>query len=531
MGSNDALLGGLGYVRQGDRDPQFMGDVSTDANEFEYDEQTTLQVCDGNVAHVESVQCSTDAPTSVALGKCGQDKRFNNTCPSDDWPKQSFRPDSQERWQQRTAETLGYAKKLAQEAQKHLDAVDQGMKGKQVNLGNNLTAHVKKRMHTTEETIKAVEDRIESVEDTIRQVGESLFSLQRSQRLKWAPLNVCERRLELREARPPQELTRDHCQEALESERQVLINARQELADKIVATKDALIALDSTRVLLYDELQAKRQYLRYDRSCLIMAKSISGQARQGTVLPPLQDASQQGQQTPDTPNNSAKTPYAGPIHDTRQILAAAMKLEEDALRLTNASDVAMLQTKRETTRATSFAHEGLSRRYKETEQLKKSLEMQMHEIDEAITQTELSIVTSRRKCDNIKGEICRGEAAEANTNTSDDVQDNAAKGSVLAMRKAGAKTADQLQTSRALLEQLKAAKWQMMEDIRCKMAALKIDDACIRVTPRKSIELNRSDPRGGRCMLPSKKSSPQRKPDSIGASTTPRGGALLAEFA
>lgn len=40
----------------------------------------------------------------------------------------------------------------------------------------------------------------------------------------------------------------------------------------------------------------------------------------------------------------------------------------------------------------------------------------------------------------------------------------------------------------------------MLDDYRCKSAALKIDDACMKVTPRKAIELDRNDPRGGRCV-------------------------------
>merc|ERR1740138_534943 len=99
----------------------------------------------------------------------------------------------------------------------------------------------------TSDLIKGLEDRIESVEDTIRQVGECLFQLQRAHRSKWAPLNVCERRLELRDTRPLQELVRDHTQEALEHERQTLIESRQELSEQIASSKEALLSLDKLK--------------------------------------------------------------------------------------------------------------------------------------------------------------------------------------------------------------------------------------------------------------------------------------------
>merc|ERR1719412_3158347 len=105
---------------------------------------------------------------------------------------------------------------------------------RQLNANTTVVNHtIKKKIVGTEDMIKAIEDRVESVEDTIRQVGECLFQLQRAHRSKWAPLNVCERRLELRDKRPLQELIRDHCQEGLEHERQTLIEARQELADQV----------------------------------------------------------------------------------------------------------------------------------------------------------------------------------------------------------------------------------------------------------------------------------------------------------
>merc|ERR1719420_1910915 len=105
----------------------------------------------------------------------------------------------------------------------------------------NVHTRLKTKITHTNDLTKALEDRIESLEDSIRQTGECLFQLQRAHRSKWAPLNVCERRLELRDTRPLQELLRDHTQEALERERQTLVESRQELNDQIAACKDGLI--------------------------------------------------------------------------------------------------------------------------------------------------------------------------------------------------------------------------------------------------------------------------------------------------
>merc|ERR1719327_2080785 len=127
---------------------------------------------------------------------------------------------------------------------------------------------IKKKISASQDLAKALEDRADSIEDSIRQTSDCLFNLQRACRSKWAPLNVCERRLELRDGRPLQELVRDHFQEALEHERQTLIEARQELADQVQGTKEMLSSLETMKQECIEDLQHKRHAMRIDRSCL-----------------------------------------------------------------------------------------------------------------------------------------------------------------------------------------------------------------------------------------------------------------------
>jgi len=54
-------------------------------------------------------------------------------------------------------------------------------------------------------------------------------------------------------------------------------------------------------------------------------------------------------------------------------------------------------------------------------------------------------------------------------------------------------------TTKDLIDQLKSSKRQMQDDYRCKTTAARIDDACLKVTARKAMELDRMDARGGRC--------------------------------
>merc|ERR1719235_2973193 len=57
----------------------------------------------------------------------------------------------------------------------------------------------------------------------------------------------------------------------------------------------------------------------------------------------------------------------------------------------------MLQTKRECQRASSQSQASLARRAEETDVLKRQVEVQMREIDEAIAQTEMSLGRTKKK--------------------------------------------------------------------------------------------------------------------------------------
>merc|ERR1719482_1512264 len=61
------------------------------------------------------------------------------------------------------------------------------------------------------------------------------------------------------------------------------------------------------------------------------------------------------------------------------------------------------------------------------------------------------------------------------------------------------------QNTKTLLDSLKESRAALTEDYRNKLLALKIEDACLKVTARKAMELDRMDPRGGRCKVASAK--------------------------
>jgi chromosome segregation ATPase len=383
---------------------------------------------------------------------------------------------------------------------------------------------LKKKMSQTSDLIRALEDRHESVEDTIRQVGECLFQLQRAHRSKWAPLNVCERRLELRDTRPLQELVRDHAQDALEHERQTLIESRQELSDQVQSCKEMLLKLDRTRQDVIEDLSHKRHAQRIDRSCLSPNKHdiIHGDR---VVLPQLGEVSHYA--AAPSPKDAASG--TGHVHeesrqvDTKSLIQSAVKIEEEAMRLCNESDAVMLQTKRECQRAAAQAQTSLARRADETDGLKRKLEAQMKEQDEAIAQTEMSLGRTKKKLEFHETPLKTLDkqfAMRSNRTDREGIRDHVheeLEAQLEQVKKSVRTLTDKFQNTKSLLDHLKESREQLTEDYRCKLLAIKIEDACLKVTPRKAIELNRSDPRGGRCKLPSRKGTP-RKEGNLGSS-------------
>lgn len=439
-----------------------------------------------------------------------------------DWPSGiGVKPDNQHMWENKSASNMNQAKALIRQAQQHHQENQKHIHQshhRHKNTSGTVHGTIKKKIQMSNDLIKALEDRHESIEDTIRQVGECLFQLQRAHRSKWAPLNVCERRLELREGRPLQELIRDHTQEALEHERQTLIEARQELTDQSNACKEMLVALDKLKNNVIEDLGHKRHALRIDRQCLhpVYKPHMSTHADR-IVLPQLSEVASYS--LPPSPGDTERG--TGHHHeenrqtDTKGLITRAVKMEEDAMRLCNESDAVMLHTKRECERAGQQAQTSLAKRADETDELKRKLESHMRELDEALGQTKTSLNNTKKKLEfhEMPLKALDKQFALRNQRTSrEGIRDHVheeLEGQLESVKRSVKTLTNKFTNTKNLLEQMQASRNTLDEDYRCKLAALKIDDMCLKVTPRKAIELDRMDPRGGRCKVPLRKAQRQ----------------------
>jgi hypothetical protein len=405
--------------------------------------------------------------------------------------------DSGKTERQRTLERLEYARELAKQAAKHVledDAMHGGDMDAEISKTITKVQHtIKKKMGHTDDLIRGLEDRIESVEGTIRQCGECLFSLQRAYRSKFAPLSVCERRLEIRKARPAEELEKDKCQECLEVERKTLLKTRQVLSQMMDKLKECLVTLDRAKGDLMEDLRHKRHSLRINRSCFHSARkprpekedaggSVTKTAGgERLVLPAVRDAAPPTEEYLQTKQHD---------NNTRALMEKALRLEEDSVRLMNEGDRAMLQTTQECNEASGRARATLSRWVSEVTALKQQLEAQLRDTDDTIAQTDNALqktkarVVLHEKPLRTLDQQLSARSQRATKKDSRDPVRNEMVWEIETLQKSVQCHMGKFEATAKILEQLKTSKKQLQDDIRLKAAALKIDDACLRVTPR-----------------------------------------------
>merc|ERR1719171_906987 len=434
-----------------------------------------------------------------------------------DWPfaHRPVQPQNQGDWHENTMNRLSLANALIRDAQFQTSKNERAQSDsarRHDDMQGNVAKVIKAKITVTQDLCKALEDRIDSIEDSIRQTGECLFQLHRAHRSKWAPLNVCERRLELRDGRPLQELVRDHFQEALEHERQTLIEARQELSDQIQGTKEMLTALEAMKQELIDDLQHKRQAIRIDRGCLQPDKP-HGKEPDRFFLPALPEVTNYSlpPSPKDTERGSGENHEANRQIDTKTFISRAVRLEEQAMRLCNENDAAMLHSKRECSRANAATCVAMDRKGQDVDKLRRQLEHAIKETDSTIEEAERSLAKTKKKLDSHEQPLrCLNKQFALRDRRTDrehirDAVTDEMESHLDAVKKSVKVLTAKWQSTKNILDHLKASKQQMVEDLKCKTIAWKIDDSCRKVTPKKAIELDRMDPRGGRCHPDAKK--------------------------
>lgn len=197
-------------------------------------------------------------------------------------------PESVAAWAENTQSNLLTARMMRQEAQAKLS---KGLSSGVCSPGNRplvekqhsalmhnqsaLQERLKARMAASETIVAAVQERIECSEQVIFRMQHAITELVRYNGQLYASLSVVEKRLEMRAGRPVTELVRDGGQEALEKEKQVLTKHRTQVAKAVEEGRILLEELEEVNSAICRE----RHVLPSDRTgraqeMLLKAKSL-----------------------------------------------------------------------------------------------------------------------------------------------------------------------------------------------------------------------------------------------------------------
>lgn len=120
----------------------------------------------------------------------------------------------------------------------------------------------KKQSEISKDVMKAVQGLLESTHSEIRRTREVIHDLQRASGARFAALSIAEKRMELRQKRPPSECVDDLFTQALEQEREKLLRIREQLSAKVEVGQGTFERLEQ----LHLELNGCRHTLHMDRT-------------------------------------------------------------------------------------------------------------------------------------------------------------------------------------------------------------------------------------------------------------------------
>jgi len=400
-------------------------------------------------------------------------------------------PESQDKWKMVTAATLQDARSLTRDMWKQLQ--EQGevegnnpaplsrVTGRSMKQGGGKPRPLDQSalvvgpqavvaLHAGIDECRRVEKGLHQV---IEQVRECHLRAQHAQRARWSAIKVNEWRWELRTRRPEQEKFDDHLQQALHEENTTLHAARKELGELVAEVAQMQEALESARKRVVRRLTMNQlpntALCKHKDWGLFSATSQEGETNRPETPKKAQATGQDPGGEPGSPSSVPSSPQGGlgsspsspsgvaRLENQEELLSHAAALSkaagpdklglEQPTSLISRVDAAIPRCEKACEKAMAAVSSSLGKRTEETRQIRAELEGQLDEMTQAIKAAETSIFRSQARHTTANDGVVSGKAAG----------------------------------TEGMLAKLREAKNVLEEEIRCKMAAYKIDDQCRRL--------------------------------------------------
>jgi len=275
----------------------------------------------------------------------------------------------------------------------------------------------------------------ETVDSAVQRASGAVHKLQHERQRKWAGLKVCEWRIELRKRRPPQELFCDHLQDALEAEVKALEDSRAVLAELIAQGK-----------MIIEDCEANKA--RLIRNVRYMVTYRTPQVPDYPVEAAPEATEEQPVKTDDAPP-APERPTVPASADG--LLKRAPCLQQLVLDFARKSESTIQKQRDLCSRANDRVLASFQKRWTENAAMKKHLEQQIAEMEDAIVSAEKSLERMKKRI------VHYGEV---------DLQ-------------------PKYDTAAGILQKLRDSKFQLEEDFHRKLVSLKIDECCRKITPER----------------------------------------------
>lgn len=349
-----------------------------------------------------------------------------------------MQPENQEKWSAATKDTLNGAKAATQDMLNQIQAENEAHEKMLADkhhawqeeririslLGGSRTNPNKQKQ---KDAIRhAAMARLESLDNTITEAGRCAHNLLHGRQAKWAALKVCEWRLELRESRPVPERFRDNVHAALESERDVLNEARKQLNDHANVVKAVL-----------------------NDMYVVKHRLVNSMVEKHAALP-----SQAVMQEPASPDGSPQKPPEEKTVDVPALIKQAIGFEANSAAVCKKGAEVIKKTVRDCAIATEKTEAQLKKKATELNEMINKLRQQILEMSETLNAADKNLNLTIQKL-----ELKTGDEATLKA---------------------------KLEKTTGLCEKLLAAKKAAEDDLRCKVVNMKIEDACIKILPEKT---------------------------------------------
>eukprot|EP00933_Yihiella_yeosuensis_P079874 TRINITY_DN93292_c0_g1_i1.p1 TRINITY_DN93292_c0_g1~~TRINITY_DN93292_c0_g1_i1.p1 ORF type:complete len:563 (+),score=139.83 TRINITY_DN93292_c0_g1_i1:58-1746(+) len=428
-------------------------------------------------------------------------------------------PGNHQEWILNTEANLTRAKSLAKDVLQRLRANESedlaNKEAREVSLRRQkegVKKRVQQKVKVHSEVINNSQKSIRQIEDAIVQVEGVQSRITHERYARFADMKVCERRLELRSKRPARENFRDAVQEALEREKYVLNQARQELLSFEAETKRAHGELQELRAALSHDTGARR--LAVHQNLAQLQKSQSSVATASAPVPavptPTAASAASGADAAAEPveaqadnavsssmkdnlsesedkKASATTPTAAESEsakvrqqtltdsDSKALMQRAQAVCGIVTTVEKAADKSIMRIREDAANSAKRSAKVLQMRTNELQGLKKSVEDNLQNVTQATNEASQAFLREEFKAENMSGELKVAQAARVT------------------------------ELGR-MLEDLRATQSALVEEVRLKAAALEIDNSCRRVTAQMASEPRK--PTGQKALMKNSRSTP-----------------------